>query len=370
MIIRIFDQGQGLGGIGHIDYLLDKEKHQGYEPQVVFGNPEITKSIIGNMPSTRKHSYVAGVIALKDDEHLTEKQQQSLIHRFMDTFAPVEQKEKINFLFVRHQDKGNLELHFVCPRTLLKPNGFGKAFNLHPPGKANLLFFESFTRLENYRLGFNQVDNKQMTSKDVMFYQSVLNDLKNKRAQMLSSLDLPKKFVSTNRNRRGYGKQSNAINGQRTTYKSHLGNGNLFKQPQQPSIFNRALKQSGVASTNITYEHHHKNAQGLTGLENSHRQNECGSYCAFQQIGRTSWEVFGGEFNRTNHRARRRQSSICDSQTKGLDINEELRILGMALIDCDVHEIPKIQSKINELVKKKNEISPDFGNKKLKKLFK
>ena len=306
-------------------------------------------------------------MSLRDDEQLTEKQQHSRIHRFMDTFAPVEQKEKINFLFVRHQDKGNLELHFVCPRTLLKPNGFGKAFNLHPPGKANLLFFESFTRLENYRLGFDQVDNKQMTSKDVVFYQSVLNDLKNKRAEMLSSLDLPKKFVSTNRKRRDDGKQSNSINGQRTAYKSHLGNGNLFKQPQQPSIFNRAFKQSGVTSTNSTYEHHHKNSQGLTGVKNSNGENECHSYSSFQQIGRTAWEEFRRQFNGASNRARRRQSSICDPQTKGLDINEELRILGMALIDCDVHEIPKIQLRINELVKRKNEISSDFGVKKFKK---
>lgn len=357
MIIRIFDQGQGLGGIGHIDYLLDKEKHQGYEPQVVFGNPEITKSIIGNMPSTRKYSYVAGVIALKDDEYLTEKQQQRLIHRFMDTFAPVEQKEKINFLFVRHQDKGNLELHFVCPRTLLKPNGFGKAFNLHPPGKANLLFFESFTRVENYRLSFDQVDNKQMTSRDVVFYQSVLNDLKNKRAEMLSSLDLPKKFVSTNRNRRDYGKQSNAIYGQRTAYKSHLGNGNLFKQSKQPSIFNGAFKQSGVTSTNLTYEHHHKNAQGFTGLKNSHRQNECHSYSAFQQIGRASWEEFRKQFNGASNRARGRQSSICNSQTQGLDINDELRKLGMALIDCEYYEAPQIQARINQLMKLKEQLS-------------
>jgi hypothetical protein len=359
MIIRIFDQGQGLGGIGHINYLLDKEKHQGYEPQVVFGNPEITKSIIGDMPSTRKHSYVAGVIALKDDEHLTEKQQQSLIHRFMDTFVPVDQKGKINFLFVKHQDKGNLELHFVCPRTLLKPNGFGKAFNLHPPGKANLLFFESFTRLENYRLGFDQVDNKQMTSKDVVFYQSVLNDLKNKRAEMLSSLDLPKKFVSTNRNRRDDGKQSNSINGQRAAYKSHLGNGNLFKQSQQPSIFNRALQQSGVTSANSTYEHHHQNAQGFAGLKNSHRQNECRSYSAFQQIGRTSWEEFRRGFNGSNNRARGRQSSICNSQTQGLDINDELRKLGMALIDCEYHEAPQIQARINQLMKMKEQQTGD-----------
>lgn len=370
MIVKIFNQGKGLGGIGHIDYLLDKEKHQGYEPQVVFGNPEITKSIIGNMPSNRINSYVAGVIAFKDDEELTGKQQHSLINRFIDTFAPVDQREKINFLFVRHQDKGNLELHFVCPRTLLKTNGFGKAFNLHPPGKANQLFFESFTRLENYRFGFKQVDRKHMTSKDVVFYQSVLGDLRNKRAEMLNSLDFPKKFVITNKKGRDYGKQAIAINGQRTAYKSNLGNGNLSKQSKQPSIFNRAFKQSSIASANGTHEYHHKNAQGLARLKNSDWKNECGSYGAFQQIGRTSWEVFGGEFNRTNHRARRRQSSICDSQTKGLDINEELRMLGMALIDCDVHEIPKIQSKINELVKKKNEISPDAGNQKLKKLFK
>ena len=165
--------------------------------------------------------------------------------------------------------------------------------------------------------------------------------------------------VSTNKNRRDDGKQSNAINGQRTAYQSHLGNGNLFKQPQQPSIFNGAFKQSGVTSANSTYEHHHKNAQGLTGLKNSHRQNECRSYSAFQQIGRTSWEEFRRGFNGSNNRARGRQSSICNSQTQGLDINDELRKLGMSLIDCEYHEAPQIQARINQLMKMKEQQGGD-----------
>lgn len=366
MIIKIFDQGKGLGGIGHINYLLDKKSHQGYEPEVVFGNPEVTKTIISSMPSTRKHSYTAGVISLRDREQLTEKDQQSLIHRFIDTFAPVGQEEKINFLFVRHQDKGNLELHFVCPRALLKPKGIGKAFNLHPPGKANLLFFESFTRLENYRFGFEQVDSKKMTSRDVVFYQSVLEDLKSKRAEMLLSLDFPKKFAMTNRNGRSYGKQSNASYGQRTAYKSNSGDGDISQQPKQPSVFNRALKQSGATSANSAYEQHYQNAQGIAGPKNSHRQDKRGSYGAFKQIGRTAWEEFRGRFNRANSRPSRRQPSICNSQTKGLDINEELRMLGMALIDCDAYEIPKIQARINQLTKIREEMTGEKPRQKLR----
>lgn len=371
MIVRIFDQGQGLGGVGHINYLLDPQSHQWYEPEVIYGNPEITKSIISNMPSSRKHSYVAGVIAFKDDEKLTEQQQYSLIYRFMDTFAPSHQDGKINFLFVRHQDKGNLELHFVCPRTLLSPKGFGKAFNLHPPGKSNQLFFESFTRLENYRLGFEQVDKKQMTTKDVVFYQKVFDDLKQKRFDYISNLDFPQKFVSTNRNRgEKYGKKSNTTNGQRLAHKGHFGNGNLSKQSQQQSVFSGAFKQSGATSTNSSYEFNHKNSQAITGHQRGYGQNECHSYSSFKEIGRASWEQFRRGFNGANNGANgaRRLSSVSHTKTQGLDINEELRALGMALIDCELHEIPKIQACINQLMRAKEEIVGDKPQYKPRKL--
>jgi hypothetical protein len=371
MIVRIFDQGQGLGGVGHINYLLDPQSHQGYEPQVVYGNAEITKTIISNMPSTRKHSYVAGVIAFKDDEKLTEQQQQSLIYRFMDTFAPSHQDGKINFLFVRHQDKGNLELHFVCPRTLLNFRGFGRAFNLHPPGKSNQLFFESFTRLENYRLGFDQVDSKQMTTKDVVFYQKIFDDLKQKRSDYLSNLDFPKKFVSTNINGgKQYGKESNTTYGKRLAHKSHFGNGDLSKQSQQQSIFSRTLKQSSSSSTNSSYEFNHKNSQAITGHQRGYGQNECHSYSSFKEIGRASWEQFRRGFNGANNGANgaRRLSSVSHTKTQGLDINEELRALGMALIDCELHEIPKIQARINQLMRAKEEMVGDKPQYKPRKL--
>jgi hypothetical protein len=369
MIVRIFDQGQGLGGVGHINYLLDPQSHQGYEPQVVYGNAEITKSIITNMPSTRKHSYVAGVIAFKDDEKLTQQQQQSLIYRFMDAFAPTHRDAKINFLFVRHQDKGNLELHFVCPRTLLSPKGFGKAFNLHPPGKSNQLFFESFTKLENYRLGFDQVDRKQMTAKNVIFYQKIFDDLKQKRSDYLSNLDFPKKFVSTNRNGgKQYGKESNTTNGKRLTYKSHFGDGDLSKQSQQQSIFSGALKQSSSSSTNSSYEFNHKNSQAVAGHQRGYGKNECHPYSSFKEIGRASWEQWGWRFsgasNRTN--GARRLSSASHPKTQGLDINEELRVLGMALIDCEFYEAPQIQARINQLMRRKEEISGEKFKFKIK----
>ncbi|WP_215291049.1 relaxase/mobilization nuclease domain-containing protein [Polynucleobacter sp. MWH-CaK5] len=357
--MRIFDQGQGLGGVGHINYLLDPQSHQGYEPQVVYGNAEITKSIISTMPSRRKHSYVAGVIAFKDDEQLTEQQQHSLIHRFMDTFAPSHQDGKINFLFVRHQDKGNLELHFVCPRTLLNSKGFGRAFNLHPPGKSNQLFFESFTRLENYRLGFDQVDSKKMTTKDVVFYQKVFDDLKQKRSDYLSNLDFPKKFVSTNRNGgKQYGKESNTTYGKRLAHKSHFGNGDLFKQSQQQSIFGRAFKQSSATSANSSHEFNHKNSQAVTGHQRGYGKNECHSYSSFKEIGRTSWEQFRRGFGRSDNRTNtgRRLSTSGYPQTQGLNINEELRVLGMALIDCEFNEMPAIQARINQLMRVRQEL--------------
>lgn len=187
MIIKFFHQGQNAGNY-IVQYLLSEDKHNGIKPEVIEGNPELTLNIINSLKF--KNKYTTGVISFKQDEQLTRQQQHDLIQRFESTFCPFDDPARTNSLWVKHQDKGRLELHFLMPRVDIKT---GKSFNIHPPGKSNCLFYEAFTRLENKRHGFEQVDGKKMGSKNVEFYKSILNDLYLKRKYYMSSqYDKPK----------------------------------------------------------------------------------------------------------------------------------------------------------------------------------
>jgi hypothetical protein len=181
MIIEFFQQGQKAGDY-IVRYLLSEEKHNGIRPEVVEGDPELTRKTINSLKF--KNKYTTGVISFRQEEQLTRQQQHELIQQFEATFCPFDDPARVNFLWVKHYDKGRLELHFVVPRVDLKT---GKTFNIHPPGKANLLFFEAFTRLENMKHGFDQVDGRNMKPNDKKFYIEVLNDLFAKRKDFLYS---------------------------------------------------------------------------------------------------------------------------------------------------------------------------------------
>ena len=85
MIIKVFNQGS-CDGSRHISYLLSEESHEGYRPEVIFGDAAITKAAV--KATKTKHRYTAGVISFKQGEDLTELQQQQLIADFKKAFAP------------------------------------------------------------------------------------------------------------------------------------------------------------------------------------------------------------------------------------------------------------------------------------------
>jgi Relaxase/Mobilisation nuclease domain len=158
MIIKMFNQGKNSGAMA-TNYLLSEAKHEGFKPQILFGDKEITKQIIAN--TDRKQKYISGVISFKEGEDLTKEQKFELINQFQKTFAPFKNQDRINFLWVEHRDKGRLEMHFLCPKTDLKT---GKAYNISPPGKKNQSFYNHFVRLQNAKYGFEQIDKKPISA--------------------------------------------------------------------------------------------------------------------------------------------------------------------------------------------------------------
>jgi len=155
MIVRIFKSGVS-NGESPVRYLLGNTDHAGNEravkPEVLEGNPQTTIDVINSIQ--RKYKYISGCISFRDSEKPTKPQLYEIIDDFKKTFCPKLNGDNFNSMFVLHQDKGNIEVHFVFANQELKSN---RRFNIHPPGKQNIQFFESFVKVTNQKLGYAQV---------------------------------------------------------------------------------------------------------------------------------------------------------------------------------------------------------------------
>jgi hypothetical protein len=179
MMIKFFNQGKS-DGRAIADYLLSEEKHKRYKPEIVRGSEYITRQTI--LSITNENKYSTGVISFSQGEEISHEKQLALMNDFERTFCPFDDPARINFLWVRHFDKGRLELHFLTPKQDLKT---GKAFNIHPPGKANISFFNNFVACKNYEFGFSQVDKKYCSKENYLSKVKFVNDLCSERIKFI-----------------------------------------------------------------------------------------------------------------------------------------------------------------------------------------
>ena len=149
MIVRIFRSGIS-NGESPVNYVMDDSR--AVKPELLEGTPQTTIDVINSIK--RKHKYISGAIAFRNDENPTREQLHQVVDRFKETFCAGLSGDNFNSLFVLHRDKGNDEIHFVIPMQEMKS---GKRLNIHPPGKRNLEFFESFVRVMNHSMGYTQV---------------------------------------------------------------------------------------------------------------------------------------------------------------------------------------------------------------------
>lgn len=156
MNITIFPTGTGDAGSA-VKYLLSDTDHEKKRrkvmPELLFGDP-LTFPEIANA-TRRKHKYTSGVVAFRDNEHLSPEQINSVVDLFRSTFMPgLDADKHYADFWVAHRDKGNLELHFLVANTELTT---GQQLNIHPPGQKNIDFFNAFVACVNDSLGFAQV---------------------------------------------------------------------------------------------------------------------------------------------------------------------------------------------------------------------
>ena len=324
MIIKIFNQGSS-DGSRHIDYLLNEESHAGYKPEILEGNPELTKTILRSM-SNRKNRYTAGVISFREGEQLNESQQRKLIADFKSAFAPFDDDSRSNFLFVRHHDKGRLELHWITPKQDLKT---GKAWSIFVPGKANALFYESFVRLQNFRYGFKQVDSKHMKAQDIAFFTKTFNDLYEKRkSYMLNRYSKHTTINHSNKRRKINGIRKSNGYGHRPTYKENVGIRNLIEHHKSSLVFVRANNGRSYENSNVGATSHNIFTNRNEDASNRNQGNVNSSSL-------TEWR--GKQFGRK------------PIQTQALSIDEEILALAIQLNSCEHHEAPALVARINFL---------------------
>lgn len=153
MIISTFKTGKGKAK-GPLNYLLGNDKDnkpRDPAPVILKGDKKITEVLINS--NHRQYKYTSGAIAFRDNEKPTEEQLNKIIEAFEKTFTPG-LEERVPLLWVKHQDKGNTELHFIAPMQDAKT---GKQFNICPPGDQFKQMFKDFQALANDANNWEQV---------------------------------------------------------------------------------------------------------------------------------------------------------------------------------------------------------------------
>lgn len=153
MIISIFKHGKGKAR-GPLNYLLGNDKDnkpRNPAPVILKGDKRLTEVLINS--NHRQYKYTSGAIAFRDNEKPTEQQLEKIISAFETTFTPG-LEERVPILWVKHEEKGNTELHFLAP---MQDSKTGKQFNLCPPGEQFKQMFKDFQALGNDANGWEQV---------------------------------------------------------------------------------------------------------------------------------------------------------------------------------------------------------------------
>ncbi|WP_298610354.1 relaxase/mobilization nuclease domain-containing protein [uncultured Thiothrix sp.] len=190
MIMQFFNHGTGKSKSA-INYLLQDNDSNGKprdpKPEIFFGDPELTGLLIDN--NTKKFKYTSGVIAFRDEEKPTDAQLRKIIKSIYDTFAPGLGLNRLNMLVVRHEDKGNTELHLLIPMIDAKTM---KQFNIDPPGKHATQLVKDFSALWNHKLGYAQVSEDPLRAEFTAYDKKVPAGKSSKTIKERISIEIPK----------------------------------------------------------------------------------------------------------------------------------------------------------------------------------
>ena len=151
MFCKIFKHGRGRGcGIDYLMSLKDAQSKPRMPPaQLMRGNIFLTKRLINGSKFAQK--YTSGVLSWAES---TDQISQTTLDEVMESFETMLgtglTKERLNWLWVMHTDKGRIELHWIVPNVdLLSGKRFAPYFD-----RTDRMRFRAWERLTNKVNGF------------------------------------------------------------------------------------------------------------------------------------------------------------------------------------------------------------------------
>lgn len=152
MFNKIFPRGTGkASGINYLLSPFDAQKNlRSIPPVIKRGDPLLTKAIINS--NNYKQKYTSGVLSWEESpDQISEKVLDEVMHGFERMVGCGIERDQLNWLWVLHQDKGRVELHYVSPTIDLKS---GKRFS-HYFDRVDRKRFRAWERLTNAMFAFS-----------------------------------------------------------------------------------------------------------------------------------------------------------------------------------------------------------------------
>ena len=144
MVVKFFSDKKG-GGVGSLNYLLDKKRTQEGTARILAGDENLTRRLIRSM--SQKHKTCVGCLSF-EESNIDESVKRELMQSFENMLLTPAMQGRYNILWVEHTDKGRLELNFVIPKIDLESK---KAFNpyFHPIDLKRIEIWQDLANLEH-----------------------------------------------------------------------------------------------------------------------------------------------------------------------------------------------------------------------------
>ena len=174
MIVKFLPSKSG-GGIGSVNYVLNERVQQG-TAKILKGDEAQTRAIISQI--TKKQKVCFGVLSFQESAaRISDQTKLEIMADFERTLLGDFMKERVNILWVQHEDKGGrLELNFIIPKIDLVT---GTSFNPFFYSKPDLTRIDLWKKAVNLEYGFSDPDDPgrkntiSASKKDIKNYANV-----------------------------------------------------------------------------------------------------------------------------------------------------------------------------------------------------
>ena len=174
MIVKFLPSKSG-GGIGSVNYVLNERVQQG-TAKILKGDEAQTRAIISQI--SKKQKVCFGVLSFQESAaRISDQTKQEIMADFERTLLGDFMKERVNILWVQHEDKGGrLELNFIIPKIDLVT---GTSFNPFFYSKPDLTRIDLWKKAVNLEYGFSDPDDPgrkntiSASKKDIKNYANV-----------------------------------------------------------------------------------------------------------------------------------------------------------------------------------------------------